>query len=200
LISKIIVGALILFFILPFVIVDEKDEVDSRKYTPRVKSEIKFKKMPKQRAAPKRKVLLHRDRSMDEKGSFSVEKRKTLTAESRTPSQPIAPIMKAYREFKKYGKKDTSTFYYLHIFSFRDRKNAERKIQNLYKHGYKTFFLAEKVSGEKWFRVYLGEFADEEEARKVGSKLMGKGIISYYRPVTRRNHMPSSHDAQNRDH
>jgi hypothetical protein len=34
-----------------------------------------------------------------------------------------------------------------------------------------------------WFRVYIGTFNDKKEAQARGSKLIDKGIISYYKPI-----------------
>ena len=72
----------------------------------------------------------------------------------------------------------------LHISSFKEKENAEDELQRLGKHGYKTFLAPEQVLGESWLRVYIGDFKDEQEARKVGSELKRKGIISYFKPRT----------------
>ena len=69
----------------------------------------------------------------------------------------------------------------LHVSSYRLKANAEEEVQRLTKYAYKPFILAEEVSGKTWFRVYIGNFGDEQEARKVGSELKEKGIISYFK-------------------
>jgi len=70
----------------------------------------------------------------------------------------------------------------LHISSFKQKDNAENEVQRLGKHGYKTFLAAEEVLGESWLRVYIGVFDDEQTARRIGSELRGKGIVSYFNP------------------
>jgi len=70
----------------------------------------------------------------------------------------------------------------LHISSFKQKDNAENEVQRLGKHGYKTFLATEEVLGESWLRVYIGIFDDEQTARRMGSELRGKGIISYFKP------------------
>ena len=71
----------------------------------------------------------------------------------------------------------------LHICSFKQKANAEKEVQRLEKHGYKSFLAEEEISGQRWFRVYIGNFKDEQEARKVGSELKRKGLISYFKPT-----------------
>jgi len=78
---------------------------------------------------------------------------------------------------------DDKKVYYLHVNSFKQKANAEKKVKMLEKHGYKAFFLAEKISGENWFRVYIGEYDNEKGARKIGLELKKRGIISYFKPI-----------------
>ena len=73
--------------------------------------------------------------------------------------------------------------YYLHVSSFKQKSNAEKIVQRIQNHGYKAFLVAEKVSGESWFRVYIGEFDTEKEARKLGLELRKEGIISYFKTI-----------------
>ncbi len=70
----------------------------------------------------------------------------------------------------------------LHISSFKQKINAEKEVQRLNKYGYKTFMAAEEVLGGSWLRVYIGIFDDEQTARRIGSELKGKGLISYFKP------------------
>ena len=73
--------------------------------------------------------------------------------------------------------------YYLHVNSFKQKANAEKKVKMLEKHGYKAFFLEEEISGENWFRIYIGEYDNEKGARKIGLELKKRGIISYFKPI-----------------
>jgi len=47
----------------------------------------------------------------------------------------------------------------------------------------RSIYVVQEVSGESWFRVYIGEFDDENQARKLGDKLQSKGMIAYYKPT-----------------
>jgi len=73
--------------------------------------------------------------------------------------------------------------FYLHVWSFKERSNAEREVHRLKGLGSKSFMMAEEISGEKWFRVYIGAFHDEKKARRTGSELMAKGVILYFKPI-----------------
>lgn len=70
----------------------------------------------------------------------------------------------------------------LHVSSYRDEKNAQEEAQALIDQGLKAFFVKEIINEMEWYRVYIGGFADEEDARKSGGELMGRGIISYFKP------------------
>jgi hypothetical protein len=41
----------------------------------------------------------------------------------------------------------------------------------------------ENIDGVKWFRIYIGKFAGEKEARRTGSELKAKGLSSYFKPI-----------------
>lgn len=93
-------------------------------------------------------------------------------------------FIRALGEIPQTGKGDRAQKdYYLHISSFKDKRNAEREVRKLGKQGHKFFMETAEVQGEKWFKVYGGAFKDEQEARKFGSKLKKKGIISYFKPI-----------------
>jgi len=81
--------------------------------------------------------------------------------------------------------------YYLHVSSFSNEFNAGKEIKRLEKHGYKCFSLEESVSGRSWFRVYIGSFSDEENARKAGTELKGKEIISFFNPKRISRELPA---------
>ncbi len=70
----------------------------------------------------------------------------------------------------------------LHFSSCLLKVNAEEEVRRLEKYGYSAFYQEKEVLGQRWFRVYIGDFKDEQEARKVGSELKEKGIISYFKP------------------
>ena len=80
-------------------------------------------------------------------------------------------------------KGDTKKSFFLHVSSFKEEANAEQSVQVLTDNELKAFYVEEETSGNKWFRVYIGEFDDEESARKAGSELSEKGIISYFKPL-----------------
>jgi len=73
--------------------------------------------------------------------------------------------------------------YYLHVSSFGNKSNAEKEAKRLEKHGYKCFALPEDVWGKTWFRVYIGVFSHEGDARKKGAELKRNSIISYFKPT-----------------
>ena len=73
--------------------------------------------------------------------------------------------------------------FFLHISSFKEESNAEDQVQTLGKQGYKVFSVEEMVAGEQWYRVYIGEFYSEDEARKEGSEIKDKGRVSYFKPI-----------------
>jgi cell division septation protein DedD len=79
--------------------------------------------------------------------------------------------------------KDEKKVYGLHISSYKESSHADEDIQRLTEYGLKAYLEETEVSGEKWFRVYAGDFPTEAEARKLGEELKKKGMISYFKPV-----------------
>lgn len=75
------------------------------------------------------------------------------------------------------GGKDRSA-YYLRVGAFKKQENAENLVQDILREGQKATRVREEVSGEKWFRVYVGGYDKEAEANNVGAQLKAKGLIS----------------------
>ena len=76
-----------------------------------------------------------------------------------------------------------SKFYSIHVTSHKDISSAVKEVSRFRKLGYDAFYRYESVKGKgKWYRIYIGNFDDKQEARKIGSELKGKGIISYFMP------------------
>ena len=79
--------------------------------------------------------------------------------------------------------KDGGNAFFLHVGSYQDRNNAEKLIQALKRQGNNAFFVAQELSTETWFRVYIDGFDNEKSALQVGTKLQAKGLISYYKII-----------------
>jgi cell division septation protein DedD len=86
-----------------------------------------------------------------------------------------------FRQGEKRAKSDQKSVF-LHVSSFKEKENARQTVQSLINKGLKAFMVEEEVSGSNWFRVYIGEFENEAEARKEGQELKEKGIIDYFKP------------------
>jgi cell division septation protein DedD len=80
-------------------------------------------------------------------------------------------------------QKDEKKIYSLHVASYRSSSNADDDVIRLKGLGFKAFSIKTEVSGEQWFRVYIGEFSEETEARKTGAELTEKGVITYFKPL-----------------
>ncbi|MGD9162290.1 MAG: SPOR domain-containing protein [Desulfobacteraceae bacterium] len=81
------------------------------------------------------------------------------------------------------SKEKKGKTYFLHISSNKDKANAAEYVAKLKEYGYKAFYVLEKDRSVSWYRVYIGEFKNEAEARKKGTELLDKGIISYFKPL-----------------
>jgi hypothetical protein len=96
-------------------------------------------------------------------------------------------IIRAMSEISPAKSSDcelATDIYFLHVSSYKHKKNAEEHVQKLKEHGSQVVAILEDVQGKSWFRVYMGEFKNENKARKFGAKLKEKGLISYFKPVT----------------
>jgi len=73
--------------------------------------------------------------------------------------------------------------FFLHIYSFEEKENAEKNVEILKTEGQKAFYVKEEIKGRDWYRVYIGEFSSEQSARQTGSALKEKGLIPYFKPI-----------------
>ncbi len=94
-------------------------------------------------------------------------------------------IRRATEEIRaaEISQKDKKKIYSLHVASYRERSHADEDIARLSGLGLKAYSVKTDLSGEQWFRVYVGEFSEETEARKTGAELVQKGVIGYFKPI-----------------
>ena len=103
-----------------------------------------------------------------------------ISGYSRVHSKnPVSDI----RSEEKIKKETEGKVYLIHISSNKDETNAVENVARLKKYGYKAFYVLEKDLSESWYRVYIGGFKDEAEAREKGMELLDRGIISYFKPI-----------------
>jgi len=94
------------------------------------------------------------------------------------------PKLSAPPSAQKPQKSISGRIHFLHVGSFKEKGNAEKSVIHLEKNGQKAFFAEEGAGADKWFRTYIGEFADSQEARKAGTLLKAKGLISYFKVIS----------------
>ena len=75
------------------------------------------------------------------------------------------------------------TVFLLHVSSFKEKEHAVEEVVKLEKAGQKAFFVDEELAGGRWFRVYIGKYETEKEARAAGEALKDKGLVSYFKPL-----------------
>lgn len=63
------------------------------------------------------------------------------------------------------------------IGSFASKVEAEKRSTELSDKGYKAFVIPAKINGKSWFRVSVGLFATEKEAKDYKSEFMAKGKV-----------------------
>jgi cell division septation protein DedD len=80
-------------------------------------------------------------------------------------------------------QKDEKKVYSLHVASYKESSHADEDVRRLTEYGLRAVSMKTEISGEQWFRVYIGEFSDEKEAREKGTELIGKGVITYFKPM-----------------
>jgi cell division septation protein DedD len=80
-------------------------------------------------------------------------------------------------------KEDAKKAFFLHVASFKDSAKADEDVRRLTGSGFNAVSNKTEVSGEEWFRVYIGEFSTEKEAREKGSELVQQGVITYFKPM-----------------
>jgi cell division septation protein DedD len=80
-------------------------------------------------------------------------------------------------------QRNSKTVYCLHVASYRSSSNADDDVARLTGLGLKAFSKKTDISGEQWFRVYVGEFPGEAEAKKTGAELVEKGFINYFKAM-----------------
>ena len=96
------------------------------------------------------------------------------------PGYEIKRVTESLRAAETSSK---DKIYTLHTASYRDGSHADDDVLRLSGLGLKAVSVTTEISGEQWFRVYVGEFSDESEARKAGAELIEKGVIAYFKPM-----------------
>ncbi len=71
-------------------------------------------------------------------------------------------------------------YYYLHVESFRNEKNALQSVKNFQQQGLPA--VIKKIGVAKlgdWYRVYIGPFSSQQEAQLKAAELKKRGIVEY---------------------
>ncbi len=94
-----------------------------------------------------------------------------------------APPPKAPPSTRTPPAKQEDVVYLLHVSSYRTMEAAAKEAKELEKAGQKAFYVEEDLAGGRWFRVYLGKWETEKEARAAGTALKERGTITYFKPL-----------------
>lgn len=132
------------------------------------------------------------------KGDFALAPKKTdLTPTPPHKKEEVAPLRKkediappapqkkgaAIPAPHKEWKSASSRLHFLHVGSFKERENAVKSVASFGKMGQKAFFVEEGVARDRWFKVYIGEFAEVKDAKKAGVDLKERGAVSYFKII-----------------
>ncbi|MCK4549644.1 MAG: SPOR domain-containing protein [Candidatus Krumholzibacteria bacterium] len=79
------------------------------------------------------------------------------------------------------------SYYSVHVASFREISRAGTETDYLEKKGYEAVVITKEVSGQRWYRVYVGEFGTKEEAAAARLQLLDLSRIGYAKVVTLKN-------------
>ncbi len=63
------------------------------------------------------------------------------------------------------------------VASFSSEGDAKKRAEDLKNKGYSAFYLPAKVNGQNWFRVSVGQFPTENEAKSYRTEFMQKSKI-----------------------
>lgn len=63
------------------------------------------------------------------------------------------------------------------VASFSSEDDAKKRAEDLKNKGYSAFYLPAKVNGQSWFRVSVGQFPTENEAKSYRTEFMQKSKI-----------------------
>jgi cell division septation protein DedD/tetratricopeptide (TPR) repeat protein len=109
-------------------------------------------------------------------GRFETERQAQQTAQRLMDEAGDAGVL-----VKKV--KEPANPYYLHVGSYAMKAQAEQEIRQRVKYLLEPFFKEVYVSGQRWFRLYVGPFANAQDAVEAGREMKEQGMISYFRPV-----------------
>lgn len=101
------------------------------------------------------------------------------------PSKPASQVSQPSKQDKPAppSKQPGGVVYLLHVSSFKEKEHAEKEALKLEKAGQKAFYVDEELAGGRWFRVYIGKYETESEARAAGEQLKKQGTVSYFKPL-----------------
>lgn len=72
-----------------------------------------------------------------------------------------------------------SSYYYIHVASFRDRKVAVQTEQKFRAFGFSTVTKGVYIRTKYWYRLYVGPFGSGQEARLKARELRNEGLTDY---------------------
>lgn len=108
-----------------------------------------------------------------------------VAAPSRARKEAAAPAPGgvAKPSAQKQPGGGAARLHFVQVGSFKEKENARKYAASLEKTGQKPFFVEEGEGRERWYKVYIGEFADVQAARNAGNELKERGVLSYYKVI-----------------
>lgn len=102
------------------------------------------------------------------------------SASGGAPAEPTAPVVKAKPEPRVPTSlpKDVAQYavgkFTVQIASLANEAEAKKKAEGLKEKGYGAFYVPAQVKGQTWYRVNVGLFPTENEAKSYRSEFMQK--------------------------
>lgn len=102
-------------------------------------------------------------------------------AAGKAPTQNLAKQAKAETRTPSSLPKDVAQYsvgkFTVQVASFGTETEAKERAENLKKSGYSAFYVPANVKGKTWYRVSVGLFATEKEAKDYKAEFMGKAKV-----------------------
>ncbi len=115
-------------------------------------------------------------------GTAGIETGGPLQPAEGSPEE-VAAVKDAGTESSSVTHAPEGMYYSVHVASFKNMRRAGVETDYLEKEGYQARVLEVEINGEKWLRVYVGEFDTREAAEQARRELLGIKRIAYAQVV-----------------
>jgi len=175
--GAVIVGVLVIAFVVWWFMVERGIEKEDRSREIKSEAVRKMKDVREEMPEEERQAAARDYVEDDAEATAGETGSKTTAAQAADSSAAGGPVI----EEEPVPEGSAREFYSIHVASFRDLGRAQREKEYFEGLGYQVTLKEAEIKEQQWYRIMIGRYETEDEAKKKRIELKGIARVGYAR-------------------